>query len=362
MELSTAQLDVLKEFVALPTPTGSEQAGMMLLGRRLKETTGLRPTIDVHGNLHCVLDRGAKRTIMLEGHCDEIGFIVQYISDEGLVYLSALGGVTVPLCASERIVLAGRNGPVNGVIGVRPPHLMKGEERKHVAKSELSEMPCDIGASSRAEAEALVAPGDAGVVASGWRPLAGSRVSCRGFDNRIGAFAMAEAFAQIANCTCGTGCNVHYVASVQEEIGLVGGRTAAFDVHPAIGICCDVDFATDVNPEDRKTCGDIRLGGGAIVGVGPTYHRGLADHFREAAAMQRIPCQVCACAKGSGTCAWAMRMERGGAAVAQLSIPLRYMHSPVEVLDLTDVAAVIELTAKGVGALDDGFPLLPEQP
>ena len=362
MELENRQIEVLRELVGTPTPTGSEQAGMMVLARRLKETTGLKPTIDVHGNLHCVLDRGAKRTVMLEGHCDEIGFLVQYIDDDGFVYLSALGGVTVPLCAAERIVIAGRNGPVNGVIGARPPHLMNAEERKKVAKDELRQMPCDIGASSREEAESLVAVGDAAVVDTGWRQLAGTRVSCRGFDNRVGTFAMCEAFAQIANSACGAGCNVHYVASVQEEVGLVGGKTAAYDVAPDIGVCCDVTFATDAQKEDRKAIGDVRLGRGVAIGVGPTYHRALTDHFTKVAETQGIPFQRRAAARGTGTCAWAMRLERGGAAVAQLSVPLRYMHSPVEVIDLRDVAAVIATVAKGVGALDDGFRLLPEQP
>ena len=284
------------------------------------------------------------------------------MDDDGLVYLAALGGVTVPLCAAERVVIAGRNGPVNGVIGARPPHLMNAEEKKHVAKDDLRNMPCDIGASSREEALSLVAIGDSGVVDTGWRKLAGSRVSCRGFDNRVGTFAMCEAFIRMANSQCGTGCDVHYVASVQEEVGLVGGKTAAYDVAPAIGVCCDVGFATDVQKDDRKKIGDVRLGAGPILGIGPTYHRGLTDHFTKIAESQSLPIQRKAAPRGTGTCAWAMRLERGGAAVAQISIPLRYMHSPVEVIDLDDVAAVIELVAKGVGALDDSFPLLPEQP
>ena len=362
MKLESSQAEFLKELVSLPTPTGSEHAGMMLLGRHIKAATGLAPTIDVHGNLHCVLDRGAKRTVMIEGHCDEIGFIVVHVDDDGLVYLAALGGVTVPLCAAERVVIAGRNGPVNGVIGARPPHLMNAEEKKHVAKDDLRNMPCDIGASSREEALSLVAIGDSGVVDTGWRQLAGSRVSCRGFDNRVGTFAMCEAFIRMANSQCGTGCNVHYVASVQEEVGLVGGKTAAYDVAPAIGVCCDVGFATDVQKDDRKKIGDVRLGAGPILGIGPTYHRGLTDHFTKIAESQSLPIQRKAAPRGTGTCAWAMRLERGGAAVAQISIPLRYMHSPVEVIDLDDVAAVIELVAKGVCALDDSFPLLPEQP
>ena len=361
MELSNEQVGFLKELVSLPTPTGSEHAGMMLLGRRLKAATGLEPSIDIHGNLHCVLDCGAKRTVMMEGHCDEIGFMVVHVDDDGMVYLGALGGVTAPLCAAERVVIAGRNGPVNGVIGTRPPHLMNAEEKKSVAKDDLRSMPCDIGASSREEALSLISIGDEGVVDSGWRPLAGSRVSCRGFDNRVGTFAMCEAFIEIARGG-GCGCNVHYVASVQEEVGLVGGKTAAYDVAPAIGVCCDVGFATDVHKDDRRKVGDIRLGDGVTVGIGPTYHRGLADRFLAVAEAEGIPHQTKGTPRGTGTCAWAMRLERGGAAVAQLSIPLRYMHSPVEVLDLRDVAATVALAAKGIGSLDDSFPLLPEQP
>lgn len=362
MPLSSAQLETLERLVATPTPTGSEHAGMMILGARLKKTTGLKPTIDVHGNLHCVLDRGAKRTLMLEGHCDEIGFMVQYIDDDGFLYLSTLGGVTVPTVASERVVIAGAKGPVNGVFGVRPPHLLTARERANIAPEDLSKIACDIGARNRAEAEALVAVGDSAVVDAGWRPLAGTRVSCRGFDNRIGAFAMCEAFAEVATATCGTGVNVHYVASVQEEVGLVGGMTTAYDVNPAIGVCCDVTFASDAQKEDRKVVGDVRLGRGPALGVGPTYHRGLLEHFKATARTQSIPVQLQARHRGTGTCAWAMRLARSGAAVAQISIPLRYMHSPVEVIDLDDVAGAIAIAAKGVSALDDSFPLLPEQP
>lgn len=360
--LSGEQERALAELVETPTPTGSEHPGMLLLGRRIKAATGLAPWIDVHGNLHCRLDRGAKRTVMIEAHCDEIGFMVQHVEDNGMVHLSALGGVTAGLCAAERIAILGRKGKVNGVIGARPPHLMSAKERENAGKGELSGMLCDIGASSRAEAEELVRPGDAAVVDSGWRRLAGTRASGRGFDNRAGAFAMAEAFSQIANSRCGAGCNVHFTASVQEEVGLVGGKTAAYDVGPAIGICCDVAFATDVHKQDCAKVGDVRLGAGVALGVGPTYHRGLGEHFAAVAQTQRIPVQRRAIARGTGTCAWAMRLERGGAAVAQLSIPLRYMHSPVETIDLRDVAATIALVAKGVGALDDGFPLEPEQP
>lgn len=360
--MTEEQKEFLETLINTPTPTGSEAAGALLLGRRIREKTGLDATIDVHGNLHAVYDAGAKATVMLEGHGDEIGYIVEYIDDRGYVYLQALGGIVAPLTAAERLRILSEKGPVNGVVGTRPPHLMKAEEKKNVAADDLRLLPCDIGASSREEAEALVSVGDSAVVDSGYRPLSGTRVSGRGFDDRIGAFAMCEAFIKLVTSADKPKVNLHYVSSVCEEIGLVGGRLASYSVHPTIGISCDVGFAEGPTGDDIKVCGDIKLGKGGALAVGPIYHKGLVAHFRSAAESGGIPMQIHATPKGAGNNGWAMKMERGGAAVVQIAIPLRYMHSPVEVLDLVDVDAVIDLTAAGVAGLSDDFPLLPEQP
>ena len=356
------QLDFLEQLMNTPTPTGSEAAGALMLGRRIQTQTGIRATIDIHGNLHAVYDVGAKRTIMLEGHGDEIGYIVEYIDASGFVYLQAIGGLIVPLSAAERITILSKNGPVNGVIGVRPPHLMSDEERKHAAANELKRMPCDIGASSREEAESLVSVGDTAVVASGWRRLAGTRVSGRGFDNRCGTFAMCEAFIKLATARRKPKYNIHYVSSVCEEIGLIGGRLASFNVHPDIGVSCDVGQAADACPDDAKVVGDLRLGKGAIVAVGPIYHKGLTNHFLETAQKTKIPVQPRAVPKGMGNNGWALKMEHGGAAVVQIAVPLRYMHTPVEVADINDIESVIDLTAAAISSLAPNFNLLPEQP
>ena len=359
--MTAEQLEFVKKLIETPTPSGLESAGAMLLGARIREKTGIRPAIDVHGNLHAVLDAGAERTVLLDGHGDEIGYAVQYIDDRGFVYLAAIGGVTASLSQAERIRILGRNGVVNGVIGARPPHLSRGKAGE-AKPCELRDMPCDIGASSRAEAEALVEPGDCAVVDSGFRPLAGTRVSGRGFDDRIGSFAMCEAFIRLATSPVRPKVNVHYVSSVCEEIGLVGGRLAAFAVNPDIGISCDVGFATDASPEDAKTCGDIRLGAGAALARGPIYHKGLFEHFRRTARENGVKLQLRSVPKGSGNNGWAHKMEHGGAATVQIAIPLRYMHSPVETIDLADVDAVVDLTALAVAGLDGSFPLLPPQP
>ncbi len=359
---SGKQMEKLREFVSLPTPTGSEEAGMLCLGRHIKEETGVQPWIDVHGNLHAVLDAGAKRTVLLEGHCDEIGFIVQWIDDDGFLYLAALGGVTVPTVASERVTIAGRNGPVNGVFGVRPPHLLTPEEKNDVAPKRLNKIACDIGAKSREEAEALVEIGASAVVDAPFRRLAGTRAACRGFDDRIGAFAMCEAFIALANGPKPPAFNVHYAATVAEEIGLVGGTTVSFDVKPDIGISSDVTFATDANKEDRKTVGDLRLGAGPAISCGPSYHKALAELIRTAAREEGIPHQMHPCPRGTGNNGWAMRLQHGGCPTSVIAVPLRYMHSPVEVIDLDDAANTAALAAAAVRRLDDSFRFLPEQP
>ena len=177
--MTKEQIEFIKKLIETPTPSGSESAGALLLGRRIKEKTGIQPEIDVHGNLHAVYDAGAEKTVLFDGHGDEIGYIVQYIDDRGFLYLSAIGGVRAPLAAAERVRILSKNGPVNGVVGAKPPHLLKGEDKKRGVPDDLANMPCDIGASSREEAEALVEIGDSAVVDSGFRPLAGTRVSGR---------------------------------------------------------------------------------------------------------------------------------------------------------------------------------------
>lgn len=360
--MTEEQRDFLAQLINTPTPSGSESAGAILLGRRITAMTGIRSSIDMHGNLHAVLDAGAATTVMLEGHVDEIGFIVEYIDDKGYVYFQPLGGVVTAATPAERIVILSEKGRVNGVIGTRPPHLSKADKGDGGNCAGLHQMPCDIGATSRKEAEALISIGDPAIVDSGFRLLAGTRASGRGFDNRIGAFAMCEAFMRLATATVKPTVNLHYVASVSEELGLVGGRIASYSVHPTIGISCDVGHARGPAADDVKIIGDVELGKGAALSTGPIYHKRLVAHFRRTAEQMGIPHQLRAVPKGAGNNGWALKMEHGGAAVVQIAVPLRYMHSPVEVLDLRDVDSVIDLVACSVAGLSDDFPLLPAQP
>ena len=353
-------LTLLKNLVALPTPTGFEHDGMALLAAHLKSTAATAVKLDLHGNLHACLNPAAPLRVMLEGHCDEIGFMVQYIDDDGFLYMCPLGGVTTPLLAAERIIIQGKKGPVYGVFGVRPPHLMSTQEREKIAPQNMKDIAVDIGVKNREEALEYISLGSPAVIDAGWRALVDQRVACRGFDNRVGAYIVTEAMRRLSGAKLNVA--LHMVASVQEEVGLVGGITSAYDIQPQVGLCVDVTFATDAQKEDRKVAGDIRLGAGPVLGIGPTYHPTLNRRILDAGQTLNIKVQQQVRCRGTGTCAWAMRLSRSGAAVAQLSVPLRYMHSPVEVLSLDDVEQTIELLCATIRAMPAEINLLPKQP
>jgi endoglucanase len=354
--MEAKSLEFLQRLMALPTPSGWESDGMRLAAAYLKPHAE-KLSFDLHGNLHAVLNAEAPARVMIEGHCDEIGLMVQYVDDTGYLYMCAIGGLTVPLLAGERIVIQGRTGPVNGVFGVRPPHLMKTCERDKVAPTDLMDIAVDIGASSKKEALKLVDLGSPAVVDAGWRPLAGDRVACRGFDNRIGSFVVVEAFIKLAKRKPNVA--VHLVLSVQEELGLVGATTAAYEVNPHVGICVDVGFASDYAGNDKRQVGDVKLGKGPILCFGPTYNFKLQQVMERVAEKEKVTLQRQVRGRGGNTNAWPMRTSRGGAAVALVSVPLRYMHSAVETLSLSDVEDSVKLVAASVLALPahpDFFP------
>jgi endoglucanase len=333
-------LELLKQLVAIPTPSGWEADGMHLLARYVKPYAK-QVGIDIHGNLRVAVNPKAKVRVMIDGHCDEIGFMVQYIDDKGFVFLTALGGVTTQQLAGERVILQGRSGPVNGVFGVPPIHLLKGDDAKKLAPQDITDAFVDIGAKNREEAEQLVELGAPAVIDAGWRPLAGDRVACRGFDDRVGAFIVMEAVRRLHGRPLKVA--LHAVASVQEELGLVGATTAAYDIEPHAGISVDVGFASDCPKHEKKLVGDVTLGKGPIIVCGPTYHPRMQELLFQSAKARGINLQRQVRARGNGTTAWPMRMQRSGAAVGLISIPLRYMHSPVEVLSLNDVEQSIDL-------------------
>jgi putative aminopeptidase FrvX len=345
--MNKSSLNFLKSLLATPTPSGAETRGQEIVANYMRRHADTVET-DIHGNVHGVINPGADVRVMLAGHCDEIGLMVQHIDDKGYLYMSALGGVTVTLLQGERLLIEGKKGPVPGVIGVKPIHLMSAEERKK-SPNEIHELWVDIGAKSRKDAEKLVSLGDVSTINTGWIELANGLVACRAFDNRIGAFIVADVLRLLKGAALNV--SVHAVSTVQEEVGLRGARTAAFGVDPHIGIAVDVGFATDYPGMNEKIVGEAKTGAGPVLHPGPTYNPKLLSLLKKTAGKLKMKTQLQPEARGISTDAYAMQMTRAGVAAALISIPTRYIHSPVETISLKDAEDTVKLIAEFLKSL-----------
>ncbi len=355
--MDNAAREFLKNLLHTPTPSGYEQPGQAIVEKYLKAHADTIKR-DVHGNLHAVVNPGAKCRVMLSGHCDELGLMVMHIDDKGFLYISSVGGVYVPLLQGERIVIQTAKGPVAGVIGVKPIHLMDQKERDS-AVTKMHDLWVDIGAKDKAEAEDMVELGDVGTIDRGMLELPNDRLVARGLDDRIGVYVVAEALRLVAREKKSLQVSVHMVSSVQEEIGLRGAATAAFGIDPQIGVAVDVGFATDFPNCNPKMVGEATLGGGPILHRGPNFNPAVYDLLTRAAKDARIKVQQQPIQRGSGTDANAIQMTRAGAAAGLISIPCRYMHSPAEMISIKDADNSAKLLAKFLVRLKGNERLIP---
>ncbi|MDR1535577.1 MAG: M42 family metallopeptidase [Planctomycetota bacterium] len=338
-----------------PTPSGYEQPGQALVEKYLRpHAESIRR--DVHGNLHAVVNPGGKFRVMLSGHCDELGLMVMHIDEKGFLYVASVGGVYIPLLQGERLVIHSAKGPVPGVIGVKPVHLMDAKERE-AAVTKMQDLWVDIGAKDRAEAEELVELGDVATIDRTPLELPNQRLIARGLDDRIGVYAVAEALRLVAREKPAVA--VHMVSSVQEEIGLRGAHTAAFAIEPHLGVAVDVGFATDFPNANPKQVGEASLGGGPILHRGPNFNPIVYDRLARAAKEARIKVQLQPIQRASGTDANAIQLSRSGVAAALVSIPCRYMHSPAEMISLKDADNAARLLARFILRLKGNERLIP---
>jgi putative aminopeptidase FrvX len=270
-------------------------------------------------------------------HIDEIGVAVTHIDDGGLLSFSTLGGIQVEALANQRVVISGREGPVDGVIVARR-QTGKGEK----PRLEQSDLHIDIGATSAEDAAARVRVGAAGV----WRgeplELPNDRLVSRALDDRLGAYAALEAVRRIG-AAGDASVDVVAIASVQEETGLEVARAAAFRLEPDVALAIDVTFATDVPGGDPKRSGRVDLGSGVVIERSPVVNRHVSDLLVAAAEEEGIPYTIEVSPGRTMTDADAVFVARGGVPTGLLSIPLRYMHSPCELVDLRDLEATIAL-------------------
>lgn len=335
-------LDFLKAIVNVPSPSGYEEHAAEIY-RKYTKPFADEVSTDIHGNVIAVLNPKAKMKIMLAGHMDEIGFIVHYIDDSGMLYFSTIGGQDSAIVVGQRVWVHGTQ-KVSGVIGRKAIHLLEDEERKK--KPEIKDLWIDIGASSLAEAERYVSLGDVATFQYEFQELLGDRVTARGFDNKVGSFIVAEALRLLKSKKgLDPGVGVYAVATVQEEIGLRGARTSAFGIDPQTGLAVDVNHAIDYPGLSKARYGQMDVGKGPSVMRGANTNPLVFKMILEGAKAEKIPYQVDVTAGGTGTDANAMQISRSGMATGLLGVPLRYMHTPCEVLSLTDVEDCARLMA-----------------
>lgn len=356
--MEAESLDFLKQVVSAPSPSGFEGPVRKIIADRM-ETFCDEVRHDVMGNVIGVLNPEAEPRVMLAGHCDEIGMMVTNISKEGYIYFGSVGGIEPMLLLAQPVTIYGAKGEVPGVIGRKPIHLLHKDRDKKDKPPKMHELWVDIGAKNKADAEKVVAVGDYVTVDAGFRQLRNNLAAARGFDDRVGAFAVAETLRRLARGRPKPKVGVYGVATTQEELGLRGARTSAYGIDPHAGIAVDVGFASDYPTINKNIVGDLSLGDGPVIAKGPNINPVLGRLLVDTARAKKIPYQMEGAPRATGTDANVMQMTRSGVATALVSVPNRYMHTPVEVVSLTDLDNTSKLLAAALRALSPSQDFTP---
>ncbi len=343
--------DFLTELLRARSPSGYEFEAQKVFDRHVKPAADDYAR-DALGNRLATLNRRGDPTVMFAGHMDELGLIITYANKDGFLYFDTIGGHDRTVISGRRVVIQTSAGPVKGVTGKRAVHLMDENDRKKVP--EIHEIWIDIGARSKKEALARVSIGDVATYDHEFELLHGSIGAARAFDNKVGAYVVGETLIRLAKVRRKLTAKVVAVATAQEEIGVRGATTSAYAVNPHLAVAVDVGHATDHPDCDNRKYGETKLGGGPIICRGPNINPKIYERLLKAAKQLKIPYQLEADPRPTGTDARAIQMGRGGVATGLVSIPLRYMHTPSEVVDLEDVERCVQLFVAFALALEKG--------
>ncbi|MDX2494394.1 MAG: M42 family metallopeptidase [Desulfuromusa sp.] len=353
--MNKQDFEFLKELVETPSPSGYEQPAQRVIKKQLDGVAdGLRT--DVMGNLIADLKGKGGPRVMLAGHCDEIGFMVQYVDDRGFIYFGAIGGVDPHLSPGQRVSIHTDQGDIPGVIGKKAIHLIEPKDRETVIN--LKKQFIDIGCSTRDEVEALIQIGDPVTFAVGVQKLQNDRATSRAFDDKMGAFIVVEVMKRIKE-QGKIDSDLYVVSTVQEEIGLRGAATSSYGVKPDVGIVVEVTHATDYPDVEESAIGRVELGKGPVLARGANINPVLFKLILETATAEDSPIQIIGVPRATGPDAHVMQLSRGGVATALLGIPLRYMHTPVETLSLSDIDHAISLLVAMVKRINKASSFIP---
>jgi len=342
--------EVLRRLLTAPGPSGYEQAPAAVFREACAEFAEVSQDT-VGSTVARVKGTGDGPLLAIVGHIDEIGLIVHHIDDEGYLWFTPVGGWDPVVLVGQRLEIATRNGRVPGVVGKKPIHLMGDEDRRKVP--ELKHLHIDIGAEDGDDARSRVRVGDVAVIAGEPVEFPNDRVVSRSMDNRLGCYVAYEAARLVAEAGDAPG-DVCALAVAQEEITFAGARTSAFSLEPDLVVVVDVTFATDAPDTNEKEVGRHRFGTGPVLGRGSTLDPLVFELVHAAGEAEGIPFTIAASARSTGTDADAFHAARAGIPSAVVSIPLRYMHSPVEMVQLDDVQNAARLIAAFARRLEPG--------
>jgi len=330
-----------KQILETPSPSGYESPLQQVV-RQYVGPFADQVTTDVHGNVMAVKNPDAPLRVMLAGHCDQIGLIVQHIDNEGFLFIREIGGWDPQVLIGQRMTVWTDSGPIFGVIARKPIHLLTDEERKQVPQ--LKDLWLDIGAASKEEAAKLVRIGDPVTVELGYHEMLNRRAASPAMDDKTGLWIVIEALRRADKSKLRAA--VYAVSTVQEEVGLRGSRTSAFGIDPHVGIAVDVTHATDCPTIEKKQEGDVALGKGPVIYRGPNMTPKVVQRLIAAAEKHQIAYQLGACGRATPTDANSIQVSRAGVATGLISIANRYMHSPVEMIALDDLDHAADLLAR----------------
>jgi putative aminopeptidase FrvX len=343
--------DLLERLLTTPGPSGQERAAAAVW-REAADSVGEVSSDALGSSWVRVPGTGGGPSLALVGHIDEIGMVVTHLGDDGLAALRPIGGFDPHVMLGQRVHVLARGGALPGIVGARFQKRKRGEDRKPLDYDDLF---LDVGAKDGDELRGLVRPGDVLVWHGAPVALRGERFASRSFDNRIGCYVALEAARRIGEQGGAPG-EVIAVAAVQEEVGdFAGSRTSAFGIEPDVALAIDVTRATDIRGGDHEDEGKIVLGGGPTLTRGPTIHPDVFELLHDTAEAEGIPFGIEVTRGNTWTDADAVYLSRRGVPTGLVSIPLRYMHSPVETVDLGDVEAAVRLIVAFVLGLKPGM-------
>ncbi len=338
--MQKASIKFLQNLLSVPSPSGYEGPAQNVWTKYVSPFCD-KIEKDSHGNRIAVRNQGQSMRVMFAAHMDELGFIVKHIDDQGYIFFQTIGGHDLSVIPGRRVIIQTKDGPVRGATGKKAIHIMTPEERKKV--SPIEDLWIDIGLENKELVMDKVRIGDPVVYDTEMQFLNDDILVSRAFDDKIGVFALAEALRLLQNQSLGT--TLYMVSTVQEEIGMRGAVTSAYHIDPSVGIAVDVTQATDYPKVDKRKYGDIKLGKGPVILKGANANSLLTEIIIESAEAESIPYQIEAEAGSTGTDAASIQLTRKGVATGLISIPLRYMHTPSEVVSLKDVENTARLLA-----------------